>query len=251
MSIETVLKAKFPYDIVDALLNAYREIEENYVLKKWKASELDAGHFVEAARRISEYELTSIYTPISKKLPNFNDAVLKSYENASGDESFRILIPRALKSIYNIRNKRGVGHIAGVSPNEMDSTYILYTVKWVLAELVRIASGLPASETQKIVDSITERKMELIWKEGDITRILDRSLKARDQILVLLYDQSPRLDDELQAIIEYSNKSKFRGILKELHKQRLIEYMADGKCILSPRGVIEAESIARRRITRP
>jgi hypothetical protein len=251
MSIEAVLKAKFPQDVVDALLNAYREIEENYILKKWKASELDAGHFVEAARRILEYELTGSYTPIPQKLPNFNDTVLKSYENASGDESFRILIPRALKSIYNIRNKRGVGHISGVSPNEMDSAYILYTVKWVLAELVRIASGLPIPETQKLVASITERKMELIWKESDITRILDSSLKARDQILVLLYDQSPRRDEELQGIIEYSNKSKFRGILKELHRQRLIEYKTDGTCILSPKGVIQAEVIARKRITPP
>jgi hypothetical protein len=251
MNIESILKAKFPDDVVDALLNAYREIEENYVLRRWKASELDAGHFVEAARRLIEYELTSSYTPISQKLPNFNDTVLKSYENGSGDESFRILIPRALKSVYNIRNKRGVGHIAGVSPNEMDSTYILCTVKWVLAELVRLASGLNVQETQKLVNSITERKMELLWKDNDITRILDKSLKAREQILVLLYDQSPRRDEELQSIIEYSNKSKFRGILKKLHGQRLIEYMADGKCILSPKGVIEAEVIGQRRITRP
>jgi hypothetical protein len=244
MSVEAVLKAKFPPEIVDALLNAYSEIEGNYILKKWKASELDSGHFVEAARRIIEYELTGTYTPISKKLPNFNDAILKSYETSSGDESFRIIIPRALKAIYNIRNKRGVGHISGVSPNEMDSTYILYTVKWVLAELIRLASGLPFSETQKLIDLITERKMELIWKEPNFTRILHTSIKARDKILLLLYDQSPREDKKLQSIIEYSSKSKFKGILRALHKQRLIEYQADGLCILSPKGLIEAEAIA-------
>ncbi|MGB8993158.1 MAG: hypothetical protein WCD80_13975 [Desulfobaccales bacterium] len=244
MSVEAVLKAKFPYDIVDALLNAYGEIEENFVLKKWKASELDAGHFVEAARRILEFDLTGIYTPISQKLPNFSDTVLKSYENASGDESFRILIPRALKAIYNIRNKRGVGHISDVSPNEMDSTYILYTVKWVLAELVRLASGLTVPETQKLIESITERKMDIVWKEIDFTRILHTSIIARDKILILLYDQSPRGDKELQAIIEYSNKSKFKGILRALHKQRLIEYKADGLCIISPTGLFEAEAIA-------
>jgi hypothetical protein len=251
MSIEAALKAKFPHELVDALLNAYRDIEENYFLKKWKASELDSGHFVEAGRRIIEHELTGNYTPISQKLSNFSDKVLQSYESASGDESFRILIPRALKAVYNIRNKRGVGHISGVSPNEMDSTYILYTVKWVLAELVRLASGLPISETQRLVDSITERKMEIIWKEGDISRILDKQLKAREQILVLLYDQSPRQDEKLLAIIEYSSKSRFRGILKELHRARLIEYMADGRCIISPKGLIEAEAIVLRKTTRP
>ena len=246
MSVESVLKAKYPPDLVDAMLSAYREIEENYVLKKWKASELDAGHFVEASRRIIEDQLTGKHTPISKQLPTFNDSVLQCYENANEDESFRILIPRALKSIYNIRNKRGVGHIAGISPNQMDSTYILYTVKWVLAEFVRLASGLSVSETQKLVDEIVARKMELIWKADDITRIIDRSLKARDQILVLLYDQSPRQDEELRSIIEYSNKSMFMSILKELHKARLLEYRPEGKCVISPKGVVEVEAIALR-----
>lgn len=246
MSVETVLKAKYPPDLVDALISAYREIEENYVLKKWKASELDAGHFVEASRRIIEDQLTGKHTPISKQLPIFNDSVLQSYESAPGDESFRILIPRTLKSIYNIRNKRGVGHIAGVSPNQMDSTYILYTVKWVLAELVRLASGLSVSETQELVDEIVTRKMELIWKADDIIRILDSSLRARDQILVLLYDQSPRQDEELRSIIEYSNKSMFVSILKELHKARLLEYRPDGKCVISPKGVMEVEAVALR-----
>lgn len=244
MNIEAVLKTRFPHDVVDALLYAYREIEWNYVLKKWKASELDAGHFVEAARRLIEYELTGVYTPISQKLPNFNDSVLSSYENTSGDESFRILIPRILKSIYNIRNKRGVGHISGISPNEMDSTYILYSVKWVLAELVRLSSGLPVSETQSLLNSITERKMELLWKENNITRILNTSIKAKEKILLLLYDQSPRKDKELQEIIEYVNKAKFRSILRELHKKRLIEYKSDNNCFLSPKGLIEAETLA-------
>jgi len=247
MSVEIVLKSKLPPDLVDALLNAYREIEGNYILKKWKASELDSGHFVEAARRMLEYQLNGAYTPISQRLPNFNDAVLNSYENATGNESFRIIIPRALKAIYNIRNKRGVGHISGVSPNEMDSTYILYTVKWVLAELVRLSSGLAIEDTQKLIDSITERKLDLIWKEADFTRILNVSLKARQKILILLYDQSPRIDKELQAIIEYSSKSKFKAILRALHKQRMIEYRADGFCILSPIGIVEAEAIARTR----
>src|ERR1041385_8521434 len=126
MSIESILKAGHPSDVVDALLTAYKEIESNYALRKWKASELDSGHFVEASRRLIENSLFGNYTPIGQSLPNFNDTVITRYENAAGDESYRILIPRVLKAIYNIRNKRGVGHVGPVSPNEMDSTLILY-----------------------------------------------------------------------------------------------------------------------------
>lgn len=139
--VETILRSRYPADIVKALLDAYREIESNYALQKWKPSELDAGHFVEAARRILEHELFGQATPINQQISKFSDQVLVKYEQATGDESYRMLIPRALKSVYNIRNKRGVGHVGPVSPNEMDATYILYSVKWVLAELVRLVSG--------------------------------------------------------------------------------------------------------------
>ena len=119
--VEAILKGRYPHDLIDALLSAYQEIEQNYALAKWKASELDAGHFVEAARRLLEHELLGKATPLSAGLSKFNDAALKTYENAKGDDSFRMLIPRVMWGVYGIRNKRGVGHVGAVSPNQMDS----------------------------------------------------------------------------------------------------------------------------------
>lgn len=246
MNVEDILKAKYPHDLVTSLLESYKEIEQNYVIRKWKASELDSGHFVEAARRILEFELSGTHTAISQQLSNFTDAVLKQYEQATGDESYRLLIPRALKAIYNIRNKRGVGHVAGVSPNEMDATYILYTVKWVLAELVRLASGASIEDTQKAVDEIVERKLSVIWKHGDVTRILDTTLKTAVQVLILLYDSSPQTQVALREATEYSNSTKFRGILKELHDERLIFYTPNNPCVITPKGVVEAERLLLR-----
>jgi len=243
--VDAILRGRYPADIVKALLDAYREIESNYSLEKWKPSELDAGHFVEAARRILEHELFGQATPINQQISKFTDQVLTKYEQATGDESYRMLIPRALKSVYNIRNKRGVGHIGGVSPNEMDATYILYSVKWVLAELVRLASGLSIAETQEAVDDIVERRLSVLWKHGDITRILDTSLDAREQVLVLLYDTSPQAEMALRETIEYANAARFRTILKKLHTARLIHYQTDGTCLITPKGLIEAEQIIR------
>jgi hypothetical protein len=243
VNAEDILKTKYPADLSKALIDSYREIESNYVLRKWKASELDSGHFVEAARRVLELELTGTFTKTSDQLSKFTDAVLKQYEQATGDESYRMLIPRALKAIYNIRNKRGVGHVGGVSPNEMDATYILYTVKWVLAEIVRLTSGASIKDTQKAVDEIVERTFSVIWKHGDVTRILDTSLSTRAQVLILLYDASPQTETELRESTEYKNSTKFRGILKLLHGQRLIEYMGNGPCVLTPKGILEAERL--------
>jgi len=243
MSVEAILKASHPAEVVDALLDAYKEIESNYALRKWKASELDSGHFVEAARRLLEKGLLGSYTPIGQSLPNFNDGVLIQYEKAAGSESFRILIPRVLKAIYNFRNRRGVGHVGPVSPNEIDSTLILYNVKWVLAEFVRLASGFSTDDVQRAVDEIIERHIAILWKHGTRTRVLDRAVPTRDQILILLYDQSPQSEGDLRAAIEYKNSTNFRDLLRKLHRDRLIEYEGGGTCAISPKGALAAESI--------
>jgi hypothetical protein len=241
-----ILQTGFDTNIATAILDAYKEIERNYVLRKWKPSELDAGHFVEAVRRALDHELTGTYRAFNRTLPPFDDNVLRSYEQQTGDQSYRLLIPRTLKAVYNIRNRRGVAHISDVSPNEMDATLILYTVKWVLAELLRLKSGLSPDQTQAMLDNIVERQCSLIWKEGNITWVLASSMTARDQILVLLYDTSPRTDSELQQIAEYTNPTNFKKILKRLHKQKLVFYHADGNCRLSPNGIPVAEEIIRK-----
>ncbi len=245
---EELLKKRYPPELADALLNAYKEIEENYSLEKWKATEVDAGQFVEAARRILEFELQGgQYTPLDKAISKFNDGVLKQYEQAAGDESFRMLIPRVLFGVYAVRNKRGAGHLAGVSPNTMDATLVLGNVKWVLAELVRLAAGLKPEETQRLIDEIVARKLEILWKHEDITRILDTGLKAHEQVLVLLYDRAPQTVEELRRAIEYQNPARFRKILSGLHADRLIELLPNNTCLIIPPGVQQAEGILRKR----
>lgn len=242
--VRSIIAGAYTGEIAAEVLKAYAEIEDNFRLGKWKASELDAGHFVEAVRRLLELQLTGTYTPFTEQLSRFSDATLKQYENATGhDDSYRMLIPRALKSIYNIRNKRGVGHVAGVSPNEMDATFILYSVKWVLAEIVRLNSTLSIEDTQSVIAQIVERELSLLWKEEGFVRVLHTKMRAREKVLVLLYDSQPRTDAELRDIAEYVSVSKFRGVLRDLHRERLIEYRPGGECFISPLGRSTAEAI--------
>lgn len=248
ITAEDVLKSGWNAELAAAVITAYKEIERNYVFGKWKPSELDAGHFVEAVRRALDMELSGTYKPLNKSLAPFNDNEIKRYEQLTGNQSYRLLIPRALKTIYNLRNKRGVAHISDVSPNEMDATVILYTVKWVLAELVRLKSGLSTENTQRILEDVVERKSSIIWKHGNITSILDPTLGAREQTLVFLYDASPQRSTELQAVIEYKNTTNFMKILKRLHARKLIYLNAEGDCFLTPAGIPEAEKIIANRV---
>lgn len=244
--IEAVLNSSFPRHLSDALLRGYRDMERHYSLHNWKTSELDAGHFVEAVRRALEHKLFGSYTPIGENLPLFNDAELKRYEQAHGDVSYRVLIPQVLKTIANIRNKRGVGHLGVISPNEMDATYIVYASKWVLAELVRLNSDHTPSETEAAIGAVIERRLGVIWKHGGIARVLADNLTARQQILVLLHDRSPQTEDELRSAVEYKNPTNFRSILSGLHRERLIEYSRGRPIHLSPKGAKDAEELILR-----
>src|SRR5690606_27634578 len=106
MSVASILKSIAPDELISPLLDAYKEIEVNFSARRWKASELDAGHFVEVVRRIIDFQLTGTYLPIGRPLPALSDQELRRYEQALGHESLRLLIPRLLKAVYNIRNKR-------------------------------------------------------------------------------------------------------------------------------------------------
>ena len=246
MGVYAILTSASDEILAKSIINSYKEIAENFALEKWKCAELDAGHFVEAVRRFLELKLFGKYTPIDNKLSNFSNAVLSKYESTIGDESYRMLIPRTLYSIYSIRNKRGVGHLTGISPNEMDATFILYSIKWVLAELVRLNSTLEPDETLALISSIVERELDLIWKKDGIVRILETNMPKNQQVLVLLYDENIQTEEKLRKAIEYSNPTDFRKRLKEFHKKRFLEYNSKQKtCTITTKGLRAAEKIIK------
>lgn len=243
MQIKTILENTSDEKLAEHIINSFKEVEKNFYLKSWKTSSLDAGHFVEAVRRLIELKLYGQYTPINKPLPNFNEKCLNSYLNKQGEDSYRIHIPRLLFTIYGIRNKRGIGHISNIKPNKIDATLILSSCKWVLAEIIRLNSQLLIDETEKFIDEIIERNVEGIWEVGETMRILKDGLSLKEKILYLLYNKSSMKDSEIKRITEYSNMTYLKKTLKEFHKKRFIEYKQNGDCILSPKGAIEAEKI--------
>lgn len=241
--ISADLKSKLPNELVDYLLSSYLEIKENYMLERHEPSELNGGKFVEACYRIIEQETRGSYTVVGTHTPDMIGK-LRAFEQipaTTSIESYRIHIPRTLLVIYNIRNKRGVGHLGGdVNPNFADSTLIATCSDWVLAELLRIHYTCSLNEAQKMVDSIVVRPTFLVHKIDDIKRVLNPNLKHSDQVLVLLASEYPNsvLDMQLLNWIEPKSKATFINlVLKKLHRDRLIEYKPDKKCVILPTGL--------------
>jgi hypothetical protein len=228
--IEASMKALVPTELAKELLDEFDELNHRYYLGDFRPSELSGGRFSEAAFRICEQICFGNYTPISKTLPKIDDLIrkLESTPDAQADTTFRIHIPRTLRLIYDLRNKRDVAHLgSSISPNFTDASLVLMSVSWVVSEIVRVSHKCSIQEAQRIVNSLVQRRSPLIWEEEDFVRVLDPSLPFRDQVLLILHHFQPQWIDEQKLFdsVEYSNISVFRkNILNSLHKEALIQY---------------------------
>jgi len=159
--------------------------------------------------------------------------------------SSRVLIPRLLPYLYEIRNNRGVGHVGGeVDPNHSDAETVMSTASWLMAELARVFHDVSLDEAQESVDALVERRHPLVWEIDGVKRVLDPTMKKGDQSLVLLYSTAGWTDvSDLFTWVEYSSIAMFRSrILQPLHKDRLVEYQAEDQRVkITPRGVSHTE----------
>jgi hypothetical protein len=153
-----------------------------------------------------------------------------------------------LIALYEIRNNRGVGHIGGdVDPNLMDARVVVEMAKWILADLVRVfhPQNISTESASAIVEAISDRTVPVVWRTGDVRRILDPELSMRDQTLLLLYSvNAPISARELFNWVEHSNLSIYkRDVLRRSHAARLIEFNETSDSVaLSPIGVREVET---------
>jgi hypothetical protein len=96
------------------------------------------------------------------------------------------------------------------------------------------------AEAQEAVDAVSERKLPLVWSLGDnLKRVLDTSLTAPDQILLILHQSVAWVNEpDLFKSVEYSSAANYRGkVLAKLHKSRMIEYdKAGNRARISPKG---------------
>lgn len=237
----TELKNVFPSELVDALLDSYVEIKTNFITQKWEPSELNGGKFVEAVVRILQHQIDGTYTPIGTSIRN-TFAELERIQRAPSTilDSYRLHIPRCLGAIYNIRNRRGVGHLSGdVNPNKSDSLLIITISEWTLAELYRINYNISLTEAQELVDILVSRKLELVFDLNGIKRILNPKLKIKDQILLIMYSENSAFLtlENLCLHLKYKNKAYLKSkILSELDKNQFIELTDDEKIYLLPPG---------------
>jgi hypothetical protein len=240
-----------PTTLRDDLLSAFNEIVKNYREHRWEPSELNGGKLCEATYTICKGWLEDGNYPARAEKPSrFPEtcwAMMSTYQQVPESRSARVLIPRMMLGLYDIRNNRGVGHAgADVDPNYMDATAVLYTAKWLVAELVRLLHTLTTDEATAIVDGLVEREVAWVWTHGDKKRVLRPGMTWKEQTLALMLTEAGDVAEaDLFRWLEHPRLPSFRqDVLRPLHRARLIEYdTGTREARLLPPGVAAAEEL--------
>lgn len=237
-----MLLKDIPEGLLQPLLKAFNEVLKNLRQRRWEPSELNGGKLCEVVYTILKGFVDNSY-PDTPSKPRNMVAACRSLEQAGGGfpRSIRILIPRMLIALYEIRNDRGVGHVGGdVDPNHMDALVVVQMSKWIMSELVRVFHDVDVEQATQIVESLIEKELPIVWEIAGRRRVLDHTLPKKDQMFLLLYQHSgPVQEKELVDWVEHSNATVFRkDVIKPAHKKRLIEYnQVEGLVHLSPNGI--------------
>jgi hypothetical protein len=234
--------AGLPKEVVTELLDAFTEAKRRFYRSDLRPNAVEGGRFAEAAFRVLQWAATGSYTPIGKTLPKV-DQLLATLPNSPANDSIRLHIPRTLRLIYDIRNKRDAAHLAdGIDPNLQDATLVVRNMEWVLAELVRLYHGVPADEAQLIIIELVSKEVPAIQLFGEFPRVLS-DLKASDYCLVLLYWRGANgaTFGEIASWVRSSMKSNLRRTLAGLDARNLIHFSGD-RWFITQLGEKSAES---------
>jgi hypothetical protein len=93
-------------------------------------------------------------------------------------EGLPICAARVARSIYTLRNKRNIAHKNAVDPNTVDLAFIHQAAAWVMAELVRNASGVTMQEAGAFIE-LVQAPVGTLVEEIEGIRLVHADVGAR------------------------------------------------------------------------
>lgn len=181
--------AGMPADLADEALESFVSAKRRFHLGDFRPNAVEGGRFSEAVLRILEWHTTGTFTPLADPKFKADTMITKLGQLPAGSfaESVRLHLPRAVRVVYDIRNKRNTAHLSdGIDPSMQDASLVIATLDWILAELVRLYHTVTAAEAQRIIEALVRREVPMIQEFDGRPRIL-KNLTHTDHILVLLY----------------------------------------------------------------
>jgi hypothetical protein len=203
------------------------------------------GKFVETFVQRLQYIATGRYDVKAE----VDDYLSKQAENAASlPEGLRICAARVARSIYTLRNKRSIAHKNEVDPNTFDLAFVYQGAAWIVAELIRTASGLTMQQAGELIDLVQAPVGSLV-EEIDGIRLVHAALSVRGEILVLLHSQYPQVMPLTSVLISMKARSagSVKNRLGKMRTEKLVHGDAKSGYRLTQAGhaaaVAEVESL--------
>jgi hypothetical protein len=241
-TIEAQLAAKLDDKLAHELLEAHSEAKRNYYLGGLRLSAVEGGRFCEAAFRILEYATKDKkFTPLAKSLGN-TDKLILDLSNLDGsrfNDALRLHIPRSLRLVYDIRNKRDAAHLSdGIDPNLQDATLVIGVLDWVLAEFIRLYHNVPADEASRIVDGLVKRAAPVVQDFDGFLKVLNPKLQVSDHCVVLLYQRGEEgaTFEELQRWVRPRMRANLKRTLDNLVETKDHAHFDGSRYLITRRG---------------
>ncbi len=237
--LRTALMTKFPSKKVDEILYHYNVLRREDRLDHWESCLVNGGKFVEAVLKCFHYLSTGNEVDSVKV-----DEEIRRLENTAHLSDFeRLTVPRALRLIYEFRNKRGGAHNFSFDPIKTDCALVVAISNWVMEELTRLYLTNDAVAAQKLVESLLVKDIPLVEEMDGDRLVLRPGLSARIQLEILLYREFPErcaIKDLIRWVHDHSVEN-IRVTLRTM-KQKNLVHETEAGWKLTESGMHEAET---------
>jgi len=183
------------------------------------------GKFVETFVQCLQFMATGNYDA----KPAVDDYLSKKVENeAALPEGLKICAARLARTVYTLRNKRNIAHKNPIDPNTFDLALAHESAAWIMAEMLRNATGVPMQEAGALIAQLQVPVGTLV-EEIDGLRLVHADTSVRGEILILLHSHYPDrvpVADILKTMSARSGGS-VKNRLGELRTEKLLH--GDGK----------------------
>ncbi len=245
-----VLLKNLPHNYINLVEQEYNKLKNSYYSEDKTGVGIHSGKLCELISSLVCYQEFKQVEDLNNI--NFNNNIQKleggGQKKKPHEEVSRLMIPKVLRSIYTIRNKKNVAHIKKLDPVKVDLKFINIAVDWVISQLLIVYCNVNNVEVIKYFERISLddfRKVER-FEDGDIV-FNAPNLSFTNKLLFILADfyNKGRIDeDKLHKISKPKNKSYIRTYLNRMEQNKLVHINEKG-IILTKWGMEKAREIRK------
>ena len=196
----------------------FAKLREDFSTKTLERA--SAGKFIETFVQCLQHMASGVHEP----KPEVEGYLGRKAENETAlPEGLRICAVRVARAIYTLRNKRNIAHKNPVDPNSFDLALAHQGAAWIMAELLRNASGITMQEAGVLIELVHVPVGTLV-EEIDGVRLVHANLPVRGELLVLLHSHYPEhvRAGNILLSMRHRNPGSVRNRLIDLRSEKLI-----------------------------